>query len=349
MKLYNLGKVSWQDSQLIYHALAELGWESLVLLSPETPYVCIGYHQDVNLDVDLDYCKANNIPVFRREVGGGAVYLDGDQLFFQLILPQGSPIAPPSIQAFYRKFLQPIINVYREIGIEVQYKPVNDLVVENRKICGSGAGEIGESIAFVGNMIIDFDYRMMSRVLRIPDEKFRDKVKKTIEENLSTIRRELGADQSARWDESTLNRMMADEFSRIIGPLEPSTISPELELKVREVAAKMLNDSWLHKIRRNTDGQTVKVRSGLEMIHRLNKTVGGLIRAEFAVHEGRYKDVSLSGDFFSFPKAVVDLLAAELEGRETKELPILIKNFFSDNTLDQPGISPDDWLGILKI
>jgi lipoate-protein ligase A len=45
----------------------------------------------------------------------------------------------------------------------------------------------------VGNLIVDFDYEMMARVLKVPDEKFRDKVYKSIRENLSTIKRELGS------------------------------------------------------------------------------------------------------------------------------------------------------------
>ena len=51
MKLYNLGKVPWLDSQLIYHALAHMGQEALSLVSPATPYVCIGFHQDVEQPV----------------------------------------------------------------------------------------------------------------------------------------------------------------------------------------------------------------------------------------------------------------------------------------------------------
>ena len=49
MKLYKFGKVPWLQSQLIYHALARLGREALCLLSPSTPYVCIGFHQDVEI------------------------------------------------------------------------------------------------------------------------------------------------------------------------------------------------------------------------------------------------------------------------------------------------------------
>ncbi len=58
MELYNLGKTPWEDSQLIYHALARLGREALVLVSPASPYVCLGFHQDAEQEVDLDFCRS---------------------------------------------------------------------------------------------------------------------------------------------------------------------------------------------------------------------------------------------------------------------------------------------------
>jgi len=150
MFLYDLGSVPWDQSQLIYHALPRLGRESLVLLSPTDPYVCIGYHQDLAREVDVEFCRDNSIPIFRREVGGGGVYLDNDQLFYQLVIHKDSPLAPQDKASFYRKFLQPPIDTYREIGIAAEYKPVNDIVTNNRKISGNGAGEIGDFLVLVG-------------------------------------------------------------------------------------------------------------------------------------------------------------------------------------------------------
>jgi lipoate-protein ligase A len=98
---------------------------------------------------------------------------------------------------------------------------VNDLIAGNRKISGSGVGEIGECIVFVGNLMLDFDYETMSRILKVPDEKFRDKVEKTIEGNLTTIRMELGDKKAAQWKETDLNALMAEEFEKILGPLVP--------------------------------------------------------------------------------------------------------------------------------
>ena len=278
MELFSSGKVSWKESQLIYHALAKLGREALCLVSPATSYVCIGFHQDIEQEVDLEFCRVNNIPVFRREVGGGAVFLDGNQLFFQLTIKLDNPLAPKRIEAFYRKFLQPIIKVLHRIGIPAEYKPVNNLVVQNRKISGTGAGEIGDYIVFVGNLIRDFDYETMSRVLKIPDEKFRDKVKKTIEENLSTFRRELGEETSDRWDEEILNRLMVEEFEKLLGPFVPVDRDATLIEKMLELESVMMADEWLYMKGKRVSGRVVKVRSGLELMRRMHKAPGGLIQ-----------------------------------------------------------------------
>jgi lipoate-protein ligase A len=348
VELYNLGKVPWEESQLLYHGLAQLGRESLCLVSPATPYVCIGFHQDVEQEVDLEFCEANNIPVFRREVGGGAVFLDGNQLFFQLIIQRDNPIAPRQIAAFYKKFLQPVIEVHRRIGLEVKYKPINDLVIETRKISGTGAAEIGDSIVFVGNLILDFDYETMSRVLKIPDEKFRDKVKKTIEENLSTIRRELGEQKYQQLKEPTLNNMMVEEFEKLLGSLKPANKNDELIAKMKELEASMINNAWLFQRGKRVEGRVVKVRSGLEVIQRLHKASGGLIRAEFAIEEGKYKGVTISGDFFCFPKDTVDRLAAALENCLADNIAHVIADFYQTKKIDIPGVSPDDWMQVFR-
>lgn len=349
MELYKLGKIPWEETQLIYHSLALLGREALCLVSPIKPYVCIGYHQDVNQEVDLEFCRDKNIPVFRREVGGGAVFLDGNQLFFQLILKRYNPIVPKRIDTFYKKFLQPVIDVHHRIGIQAIYKPVNDLVVDNRKISGTGAGEIGDCVVFVGNLIIDFDYETMARVLKISDEKFRDKVKKAIEENLSTIRRELGEENYQQWDEPTLNRMIVEEFDKLLGPLKPSNKDQEINTKMKELKTSMINDAWLFQKGKRVEGRIVKVRSGLEVVQRMHKTPGGLIRAEFAVENGKYKDVKISGDFFCFPKDSVDRLAAVVEGCPADNVFNVIKDFYQTNKIDILRITPDDWIQVIGI
>jgi lipoate-protein ligase A len=348
LKLYDLSKIPWQETQLIYHALAQLGQDALCLVSPATPYVCIGFHQDVEQEVDMDYCRSHSIPVFRREVGGGAVFLDGNQLFFQLVIKRNNPIVPKKIDAFYKKFLQPVITVHRRIGIEAEYKPVNDLVVENRKISGSGAAEIGECIVFVGNLILDFDYETMARVLKIPDEKFRDKVRKTIEENLSTIDRELSKTASAQPDEQALNNMVAEEFAKTVGRLTPAAQDDRLINKMKMLEASMMDKAWLYRKGKRAVERSVKIRAGLEVKHRLHKATGGLIRADYALEDGKMKDVYISGDFFCFPADAVDRLAARLEGCTPDDIADVVADFYQPADTEIPGVTVDDWLQVFN-
>jgi len=349
MKLYNLGKVPWHESQIIYHAMAALGREALSLVSPATPYVCIGFHQDLEQEVDLDFCRASHIPVFRRDLGGGAVYLDSDQLFFQLILHRDNPAVPMGKEAFYRKFLQPIINVYRRLGIPAEYRPINDVIAGTRKISGTGVGEIGNCIVFVGNLIVDFDYEMMCKILKVPDEKFRDKVHKALVDNLSTIRHELGEDNANAWDEVHLNALMAEEFERLLGPMQPSEKDEALQAKIEELGVRMMSDAWLYQKGRRVSGRDIKIRAGIKVVQKMHKAPGGLMRADFELREGRFSNVSLSGDFFCYPERAISLLEAGLEGQPIQEAHTLLNRFYSEEGMETPGIGIDDWMRVLTV
>jgi len=348
MHLFNLGKVPWEDSQLIYHALAELGREGLILLSPATPYVCIGFHQDAEREVDLDFCGANGIPVFRREVGGGAVYLDGNQLFFQLVLRRNDPRIPAPKEVFYHEFLGPVIKLYRRVGISAEYKPINDVIAGFRKISGSGVGEIGDCIVFVGNVIFDFNFEMMTRVLKVPDEKFRDKIYKTLTDNLSTIRIELGEERAAEWTEERLNALMIEEFDTLLGPFEPQAVDDALRTKMKELRLLMLNESWLIQRRGQRIERNIKIRSGVHVIQKAHKSRGGLIRADYEIHDGRLKNVSISGDFFCYPAGGVLRLETQLEARMTPEIREVIEALYSANEVEIPGVGVEDWLAVFS-
>lgn len=348
MDLYNLGKVSWQESQLLYHALAYSGREALVLLSPSTPYVCIGFHQEAEAEVDLEFCRSNSIPVFRREVGGGAVYLDGNQFFFQLILKRDNPLIPVRKEAFYQKFLQPVIDTYHQIGIPVVFKPVNDVLAGSRKISGTGVGEIGESVVFVGNLILDFNFKMMSRVLKVPDEKFRDKVHKTLEENLTTIRRELDATAAARWSETKVNEILKTRFQKLLGNFQEKQIDDNLRKKMSEVSSTMMEPDWLHQRGKKQTGRQIKIQTGVNIVQKMHKAVGGLIKATYELRDNRLFDVGLSGDFFCFPPNAIDSLESRLEGVKLSDLQKTLGRFYDDQTVETTGITVSDWMMVLK-
>jgi lipoate-protein ligase A len=299
----------------------------------------------VEQEVDVAYCRENDIPVFRREVGGGAVYLDGDQLFFQLILHRDNPLIPEGGKlAFYRKLLQAPIEAYRALGIPARYREVNDIVANDRKVSGCGAAEIEDYTILVGNLIVDFDYETMARVLNVPDEKFRGKVYKTIRENLSTIKRELGSapPREELWS------LMVDKFVEMLGPLEIETAVDEAwRAKAEELGERFLTDDWLYQKRRVQADRDVRIRAGVNVIQRMHKAPGGLIRAVVEVRDGTLANVSLSGDFFLYPEARLSDLEVALSGVPIEDVEQVVTRFYVEHDIESPGVTPQDFVQVL--
>jgi len=346
MDYFFLDAVSWEHSQALYHAAAHLGREALILLRPATPYVCIGYHQDAQQEIDLEFARQNRIPVFRREVGGGAVYLDGQQLFFQLILRRDRKGVPAHIADFYRKFLQPVIDTFRQFGVPAEYRPVNDIVTNGRKISGTGAAQVEDMLILVGNFIQDFNYEMMSRVLRVPDEKFRDKVHKTMYENLTTFLRETGKIPA----NADLAADLARRYAAIPGELVQKPLDEQLTRKADELLAEMNTPEWLlANDRRRPDSTQVKIAEGIYVVQKMLKTPGGLIRATAVNRGGQLGDVHLSGDFFFFPAARLIDLEQALEGApaDTQSIARVVEEFYQRQAIESPGVVPADFAQVL--
>jgi lipoate-protein ligase A len=346
MQLYHLKHVPWLQSQLIYHALPCVGIEGLIILAPSEPYVCIGYHQDLAQEVDVAFCRERGIPIFRREVGGGTVYLDGNQVFYQVVLHKDNPLAQGDKATFYRRMLQPVADAYCDLGVPSRYRPINDVVtVEGRKISGTGAATIGDYVILVGNLIADFDYGIMSRVLCVPDEKYRDKVFKSMRENLTTLKHETG--RLLEWDEMVTPLIY--RFEQVVGYLEPAALPQAVYDEIEALTPRFLSEEWLYKKGKQLSARQVKIASGVNVIQRVHKAPGGLIRATVEVKENQLKSVSLSGDFFCYPKDAISALESTLEGTSTKQIKDVLTDFYVSRGIETPGVTVDDWLEALVV
>lgn len=344
MDLYHLGHVPWINSQLIYHAQARVGVEGINILAPAEPYVCIGYHQDLAQEVDVAYCQAQGIPIFRREVGGGAVFLDGKQIFFQIVLHQDHPLVQGDKTTFYRRMLEPVALAYTDLGVQCRYRAVNDVITEQgRKISGTGAATIGEYVVLVGNLIADFNYTTMARVLRVPDEKYRDKVFKSIQENLTTLKRETG--QVFEWDEMV--RPLIERFGQVLGPLQEAVLPEAIYSEIERLKPQFQSDEWLFKKGRQQPGRDVKIATGVNVIQRIHKAPGGLIRATVEVEHDLLSAVSLSGDFFCYPMDAIAQLEAALVGTTLDQVERTVDAFYAEREVETPGLGVGDWLKVL--
>jgi len=325
---------------LVFHALARMGFEGLVIVSPQIPLASIGYFQDAAKEIDLEYCKKFNIPVMRREVGGGATYLDENQIFYQLIWKKDNNHFPKKIKDIFSQLSQPACDTYRDFGIETRFRPENDIITKDeRKIAGEGGGDIGDSMVFVGGILMDFDYQTMSKILKVPDEKFRDKIYKSMEENLTTMKRELG--KMPDRDEVVIS--LVNNYEKLIGKLKPITLNKETIDKMIELERWFTSDEFLFK-KTPKIPQGVKIREGVDILFSIYKARGGLIRTTQEIKNDIINDIEISGDFQFYPKSELNGLENNLKKTKRKERAIIskVEDFYENHNVESPGVEPED-------
>lgn len=342
MNLIKLDKLPGQDSMLIFHVLARIGYEGLVIVSPAQPLASVGYFQDAEKEIDLDFCKNEGIPVMRREVGGGATYLDGNQIFYQMIWNKKNSKFPTNIKKIFELLSQPACETYRKFGINASFRAENDIITDKgKKIAGEGGGDIGDSMVFVGGILLDFNYRTISKVLNVPDEKFRDKIYKSMEENLTTMKRELG-EIPPRED---IKRVLVESFEKRTGKLEPVNLDDEAIRKMRELEQIFTSNEFLFK-KTPRMPQGVKIKEGIDILYGLYKAKGGLIRtAEEIENKKRIRDIVVSGDFNLFPKNGLSEVEDTLKNKDfdAEIIKKEIEKVYDKKNIESPGVEPEDF------
>jgi len=60
----------------------------------------------------------------------------------------------------------------------------------------------------------------------------------------------------------------------------------------------------------------------------MHKATGGLIRADFALEDDKLKNIPISGDYFCFPRDVIDRLTTKLEDCPLDGIPKVVEDFY---------------------
>ena len=342
VRLLDLGSVSYLESQTIYHAVAhamdDATPNTVALVSPDRPYVCIGYHQELDKEIDLEYCRSRDLPVLRREVGGGAVYLDGDQLFVQFIFYRES--LPRRVEEMYKVLIGPLVETYHALGIEAYHRPLNDILVGDRKIGGTGIAAIGQAMVVVGSLMFDFDSDTMARALKVSSEKMRDKIYQGLRDYMTTIKRELARRPPRQRVKSILIERLREALEV---ELEPGSLSYKEKKTVEAVNRRFLSPRWLRR-KGGLPRRDILIRGGVRVAEAEHKAPGGLVRATARLREDIIEDLTLSGDFTFHPQHLLEELEVALRDQRLDEADLTgaIDAFYRAHGVQSPGVSPKD-------
>ncbi len=136
------------------------------------PTISLGYFQEVEKSVDLQFCQQNNIRIVRRITGGSAIYADSGHLIYGLAV--GEAILPSDRNEAFETVCGAIILALKELGIDAEFKPVNDILVNGHKISGSAQMRRWGIVLQHGTLVLNNDNKMLSRALKMDIDKIEE-------------------------------------------------------------------------------------------------------------------------------------------------------------------------------
>jgi lipoate-protein ligase A len=141
----------------------------------EPPAVTIGYFQVIEDELNEGECVKDGVPVIRRITGGGAVFHE-HEITYSLCIPVNHPLAYGTVLDSYRRICEPVIRALRFFGLNAAYHPVNDIMVDDRKISGSAQTRRNGVLLQHGTVLTALNTQKMFRYLKVPKEKTEGRV-----------------------------------------------------------------------------------------------------------------------------------------------------------------------------
>lgn len=350
LRFIDAGRVSALRSQTIYHALAYAKTaetpDTVIWSVPGQPYVCTGFHRAAAEEIDLEYCRSNQLPLIRRETGGGTVYIDDRQVFVQWIF--GPERLPRMIEQRFRLFCRPLIETYQFFGINAFFFPPNDVHVRNRKIVGTGAGTIGDAEVVTGNFLLDFDPEPMANLLHVPDGPFRRLVREGMRNYMSCFQRELGEVPELETLKKVYREKCAETLEAV---LEPGEFTEEELRWMDRLDEQFSSEEWLFgDDKRHSPLRRVKVHANV-WVHEttLDMPGGGDLKITLRTKGKRIDDIALAGDHGLKPADALPGLENVLKHVELEpvQLQEILEAFFELHRVESTAWTIDDWVNAL--
>ena len=188
------------DEALLVH-LHEIG-PTLRLYGWEPPAVSIGYFQSMEEEVDVEKARELGVDVVRRITGGGAVY-HKYEITYSIILPE----IRGRILDSYRVIDMGIIKALKSLGLDAKHHGINDVIVNGRKISGNAQTRKYGGLLQHGTVLMEVNVDEMFQILRVSEEKLRDKVIDSVKHRVTSLK-----DEGVNIEFEELQSVLAEGF-----------------------------------------------------------------------------------------------------------------------------------------
>lgn len=237
------------------------------------PTVIFGRNQQIDTEVNVDYCRRNGIEFYRRKSGGGCVFADMDNIMFSYITPS------EEVQTTFQSYTRKVAEMLRKLGLNAIAGGRNDITVEGRKVSGNAFYHIpGRSIVH-GTMLFSTNMEYMLNAITPSRSKLESKQVKSVASHITTL--------SEHLPELTIEefRQFATAFMS-----DREWILTEQDIhEIEEMSKPYFSTRWIEGGRKgfkSVPSQRVEGAGEFTVLMSLDR-------------EGRISDINLQGDFFN--------------------------------------------------
>jgi len=181
----------------------------------DPPAISIGYFQSLTEEIDIPACDHYGVDYVRRITGGGAVFHE-EEVTYSIVVDETHPFFTKNILESYQRICGAIIKGLYHLKIDCSYAPINDIIVDNKKISGNAQTRKYQTILQHGTILTDVDVEKMFTLLIVPNEKIKDKLIKDVTQRVTSLKHVLGHTVTFDTVSSVLAQGFEEEFDIIL-------------------------------------------------------------------------------------------------------------------------------------
>ena len=146
------------------------------------PSVIFGRNQVLENEVNVAYCREHGISLYRRKSGGGCVYADMDNLMLSFVTSE------ENVKFAFNRFVNMVLLVLRKLGIAATGTSHNDIMIGDRKVCGTACYHLeGRSIVH-STMLFDTNMDHMLNAITPSREKLAKKGIESVRQRITLLK-----------------------------------------------------------------------------------------------------------------------------------------------------------------
>jgi len=306
----------------------------------------VGWFDDVDATLDLARCRELGVEVVRRQIyGGGTAFYDAEcAAMWGFMLPKDTY---GDLEEQLQRFQPVVLNALSRLGLgEVQFEGSSDLRWHDRKLGALTAQDIVVCNSIGGFLnLAKPDIDLYLQVVRIPDDKFKDKVVKDMRDYVCTAEEVAGHPVTYEAFRDALTAALTDAGIE----LEASGLTEGEQYGLGKISAKIGNDDAIRRV--SSDRFTAEAPAGT-LVGYGNEKGRKLCRAGVALAaDGTIAAAMMAGDMHVGPPDVLDRVAAALVGAPSSQPDVLrarIADVFDADDVHQAdatmGVTTDDLL-----